>query len=378
MNRGVLDSIRTAEGEQAPPAAAAAGPVRDASDKSLPGLAAQPAAPRPFSLRDYWYIAAASRELGVRPIRRTIDGEPLVLFRGRDGAPHVLLDRCAHRNTALSTGRVIDGCIECPYHGWRYDGAGACVHIPALDEGTRRPRIAVRSFPAVERDRWIWAYLGDAAPTATAFHFPHYAERGWTSFRMKTRFAASVEACLENFLDCPHTVFVHKGWFRSRDTRALTAVVRRRADSVEVEFQDEPISRSVVSRLLFPKGRSLKHTDRFLMPNLSRVDYDFGPDRHFIITSQCTPVGPEETLVYTVITYRFGRIAPAVRLFFEPLCRHIIRQDVRILRAQTEQLRRFGGPKFAHVETDLLGLQIHSLRSGQAGDDRDRAITIRF
>ena len=78
---------------------------------------------------------------------------------------------------------------------------------------------------------------------------------------MKTRFPASVESCLENFLDCPHTVFVHKGWFRNPDARALTALVRRLADSVEVEFKNEPTSDSVIARLLYPKDAShSKHT----------------------------------------------------------------------------------------------------------------------
>jgi len=102
--------------------------------------------------------------------------------------------------------------------------------------------------------------------------------------------------------------------------------------------------------LFFPKGRELKHTDRFEMPNISRVDYDFGPDRHFIITSQCTPIAEFETEVYTVMTFRFGFIGALVRILFEPLSRHIIRQDVDVLRAQTRQIRRFEGPRFSHVE----------------------------
>ena len=131
---------------------------------------------------------------------------------------------------------------------------------------------------------------------------------------------------------------------------------------MEARFRGEPISKSVVSRLFFPKGRELKHTDRFEMPNISRVDYDFGPDRHFIITSQCTPIAEFETEVYTVMTFRFGFIGALVRILFEPLSRHIIRQDVDVLRAQTRQIRRFEGPRFSHVETDLLGLKIHALR----------------
>jgi phenylpropionate dioxygenase-like ring-hydroxylating dioxygenase large terminal subunit len=315
-----------------------------------------------MGLRDYWYIAAESRDLKRKPLAVSLLGSHIALFRTHQGNIAALEDRCSHRNMALSRGKVSSDCITCAYHGWRFDAAGRCTHIPSLGPTARLPNHGVRAYPVREQDGYIWIYPGESLPDSEPFHFPHYPEQGWCSFRMRTRFQASVEACLENFLDCPHTVYVHQGWFRNHDTRQLSAVVRSDRKSAEVDFRGEPITRSVVSRLFFPNGKQLRHTDRFLMPNISRVDYDFGPDRHFIITSECTPIADDETEVHTVITFSFGRIAPLVRLLLEPVCRKIIRQDVEILAAQSEQIRRFGGPQFHHVETDLLGLRIQSMR----------------
>lgn len=338
-----------------------------------------------MSLKDYWYIAAESRDVKKKPVAIEAVGEHIVLFRTESGEVAALEDRCSHRNLALSQGQVSSDCITCPYHGWTFNPAGRCVDIPSLGESARLPNHGVRAYPVREQDGYIWFYPGESIPDTAPFRFPYYSERGWTSFRMRTRFQASVEACLENFLDCPHTVYVHQGWFRNHDTRELSATVRSTPESVEVEFQGEPITKSLVSRLFFPKGKSLRHTDRFLMPNISRVDYDFGSDRHFIITSQCTPISEYETEVHTVITYSFGWIAPLVRLVLEPVCRKIIRQDVDILAAQTQQIRRFGGPQFCHVDTDLLGLKIQSLRKRAEHGElpasqgaQDREITICF
>jgi phenylpropionate dioxygenase-like ring-hydroxylating dioxygenase large terminal subunit len=315
-----------------------------------------------MSLKDYWYIAAESRELKRKPIAVNLFDSFIVLFRSDQGVVAALEDRCSHRNMALSRGQVSSDCITCPYHGWGFDAAGRCVQIPSLGTSAHLPNHGVRAYPVREQDGYVWIYPGESLPDFEPFRLPHHHEQGWSSFRMRTRFQASVEACLENFLDCPHTVYVHQGWFRNHDTRELSALVRSTPDTVEVEFQGEPISKSLVSRLFFPNGRELRHTDRFLMPNISRVDYDFGPDRHFIITSQCTPMADFETDVHTVVTFSFGRIAPLVRLLLEPVCRQIIRQDVAILAAQTRQIRRFGGRQFHHVETDLLGLRIQSMR----------------
>jgi len=322
-----------------------------------------------MGLKDYWYIAAESREVKTKPVAVAPFGERMVLFRAGDGQVAALEDRCSHRNMALSLGTVSSGCVTCPYHGWTFNGAGRCVQIPSLGSGRRLPSHGVRAYPVREHHGYVWVYPGESIPESNPFQFPHFDEQGWTSFRMRTRFQASVEACLENFLDCPHTVYVHGGWFRNHDTRELSANVRSTAESVDVEFRGEPITKSLVSRLFFPNGRELRHTDRFLMPNISRVDYDFGPDRHFIIASQCTPLGEYETEVYTVITFSFGRIAPLVRLLLEPICRKIILQDVVALDAQTKQIRHFGGPHFCHVETDLLGLKIHSMRRRASGSE---------
>ena len=76
-----------------------------------------------------WHAVALSRKVGTRPHRVMLDGQPFVLFRSGK-ALHCLTDRCPHRFAPLSQGRVIDDAIECPYHGWRFDGGGRCRSMP--------------------------------------------------------------------------------------------------------------------------------------------------------------------------------------------------------------------------------------------------------
>ncbi|CAF0924090.1 unnamed protein product [Adineta steineri] len=57
-------------------------------------------------------------------------GRDVVLFRGYNGKPYVLEAYCAHIGGNLGVGgKVRDiNCIECPFHGWIYDGeTGTCV-----------------------------------------------------------------------------------------------------------------------------------------------------------------------------------------------------------------------------------------------------------
>lgn len=333
----------------------------------------------PLRLREAWYIAARSADLRAEPLGRVILGLPIVLFRDARGKASAIADRCAHRQMALSGGRVQGGVLECPYHGWTYDGGGTCTSVPSLAES---PPIRISAYRTLEQDGYVWIYLGEGEPGSAPFRFPHLGEARWTTFRFLTRFEASTFACLENFLDVPHTAYVHGGWFRSRRARDVRATVRRDRSGAWVEFAEEPDERSVVARLLFPKQRKLTHTDRFVCPSTSRVDYSFGPDRHFIISSQCTPVSEHETDVYTVITFRFGAISPLVRLYFEPISRRILRQDIALLRQLSAHQKRFGTAPLRFVSSDLLGPEIlrlwESAVEGVAVDSAERVVKLRF
>ncbi|TIX36782.1 MAG: Rieske (2Fe-2S) protein, partial [Mesorhizobium sp.] len=76
--------------------------------------------------KDHWQAVALSGDIRGKPKRILFDGQPLVLFRSTQGIA-ALFDRCPHRLVELSTGKLVGGEIERPYHGWRYDGEGRCT-----------------------------------------------------------------------------------------------------------------------------------------------------------------------------------------------------------------------------------------------------------
>ena len=95
----------------------------------------------------WWPLAFAAHTTRTEPYAVTLLGAPLVLWwDGKEGAWRCTVDRCSHRLAPLSEGRLTDdGCIECPYHGWAFDGGGACTRIPQQPEGASfRARSVVR------------------------------------------------------------------------------------------------------------------------------------------------------------------------------------------------------------------------------------------
>ena len=320
------------------------------------------------TLNQHWYVAALSRQVnGKKPFASTVMEEPLVLFRGADGRATALRDRCLHRNAALSGGDVFDGCIGCPYHGWTYDASGTCVAVPSEGPGAV-PRTARRvdRFPTVEQDGVVWVYMGEADDAASApepYRFPYAGEPGWRSYTMLTHFDGDVTDLVENFMDVPHTAFVHAGWFRRAGTaKRAEATVERTHDAVNVEYFQPDDSIGFTKRLLNPDGRAMTHTDRFFMPNVTRVDYMWGDRRGFVISSQITPVSRTRALVYTAITFRFGAFNVLARLLLPWYTRVVINQDVRIMENQTANIARYGGRRFHGTEADTIHRAIESLR----------------
>lgn len=113
-------------------------------------------------LRNAWYVAAWDHEVAAGTLfSRILLNEPLVLFRQRDGRVVGLEDRCCHRHYPLHKGALIDDCIRCHYHGFTYDGTGACVRIPGQSHVPDAAR--VKRYPVVERHRWIWVWMGEPA-----------------------------------------------------------------------------------------------------------------------------------------------------------------------------------------------------------------------
>ena len=95
-----------------------------------------------------------------------VNGAELVVWRDSSGKAHVWEDRCPHRGMRMSFGFVRGDHLACLYHGWQYDTAGQCRHIPAHPQLEVPQTIRVQTFSAAERNGIIWAGATADADTA--------------------------------------------------------------------------------------------------------------------------------------------------------------------------------------------------------------------
>ncbi len=159
-----------------------------------------------------WYVVAESKEIDDGAIlARTVLNVPLVAFRGADGRPVMLYDRCCHRQAPLSQGELIgDGRIRCNYHGLVYDGDGTCVHVPG--QVAVPPGAAVRAYPAVDKYNWIWAWMGqaDKADEALIPDFHWATAPDWATVGELLPVRSSYQLLVDNLLDLSHLAYLHR------------------------------------------------------------------------------------------------------------------------------------------------------------------------
>jgi len=176
-------------------------------------------------VRNVWYPiaieheiprkSATSRAMGTRLL-----GEPIALYRDETNTVRCLADRCPHKNAKLSVGRVLDGKMECFYHGWQFDGkTGEVSHIPfLLPDKQTPPQAKTKSYPCVEKHHLIWVWPGDVdkADESLIPCYPEWLDKRLCFWGQTTEMPIDHSLWCENLMDIAHTPFAHDGQFSSR------------------------------------------------------------------------------------------------------------------------------------------------------------------
>jgi nitrite reductase/ring-hydroxylating ferredoxin subunit len=170
-----------------------------------------------LGLPKHWFPILQSSEVGSSPVRIKRFGEMLAVWRGEDGEPNVVQDRCPHRGASLSQGKIRGNALSCPYHGWTFDRGGTCIEIPFADgqedkRAATMRRAALKSFPAQDRAGYIWAFYGSAADATPLSIVPYELEDPrWSLFQQQYVWNTNWLNILDNILDPVHALFVHLG-----------------------------------------------------------------------------------------------------------------------------------------------------------------------
>ncbi|MEO1145391.1 MAG: aromatic ring-hydroxylating dioxygenase subunit alpha [Cyanobacteria bacterium J06638_22] len=163
-------------------------------------------------LQRFWYPVMPIAHLQENPQSFQLLGQRIALWLDEKGMPRAVRDRCCHRTAQLSMGEVIDGNLRCPYHGWAFDGSGACVDVPQLLGQPIPKTYQVDAFACTERYGYAWVCLGEPLTD-----IPDIPEANDPQFRRIHQFYEPWNCAglrlMENFFDNAHPQFVHANTF---------------------------------------------------------------------------------------------------------------------------------------------------------------------
>lgn len=275
----------------------------------------------PYYLWDHWYLAGRSAEVKAGKAHAvTIMETRLVLFRKASGELVALRDRCPHLGASLALGKVKDDCVACPFHGWTFDAAGACVDIPALGEPTPQLRgLTIRRHHVREAGGLIWVFMTrrpDLVPTSDPVP-PELLEGGWSWGLVEDVWPTNYTRFIENMLDMVHLPYVH--------ARTIGRLARARG----------PLEPAITEH---PDGFDIEG-DRltFRLPNVHRLTISPAMGNYM----WGVPIGPTETRVYILGLRRFAR-SRLLTPMFNWVNRRILDEDRLIIESQEPKHVTFG------------------------------------
>jgi phenylpropionate dioxygenase-like ring-hydroxylating dioxygenase large terminal subunit len=243
-------------------------------------------------LKHFWHPVCTVRELaaadpsGNGPLAVRLLGEDLVVARLGKRVT-AMADRCAHRCAKLSKGKVEDERLTCPYHGWSYDAAGACRHIPACPDLPIPGKARTPAFDCEVRYGIVWVRL-DSRYGCT--EIPSFSD--WDSDGMRVIVAdsyvwqTSAERRWENFTDFSHFAFVHPGTLYDAAYARPPVVPIDRLNG-QLCFEIEP-AREMLANL--PENSPLgTFVYRCTMPFTINLEIDLyrSPGRYVLWTTSC-------------------------------------------------------------------------------------------
>jgi phenylpropionate dioxygenase-like ring-hydroxylating dioxygenase large terminal subunit len=182
------------------------------------------------AIRRSWQAVLRSADLTDAPKAVRVCGDDVVVWRDGSGKVTATPDRCPHREALLSNGAIVDGLLECPYHGWSFDGDGRCVYIPSSGRGAPIPSKAHLGCISVQ-ERYGLVWLALEPPTQD---LPDIVQDRDPTFRRHVEpldlWRVAATRMVDNFCDVAHFAWVHTGTFGTGIDPAVQPVALEQLD----------------------------------------------------------------------------------------------------------------------------------------------------
>lgn len=323
-------------------------------------------------VRNRWYVAAWDSEVDRAPLARTLCGEPVVLWRKLDRSVVALRDACPHRLLPLSMGIKEGDSIRCRYHGLKVGPDGVAEEMPVKSERVNKS-ICATSYPVIEKHRYIWIWIGEAALADPALipDFWPCSTPGWTFDGGYNHIACDYRLVIDNLMDLTHETYVHSGSIGQNEINETPLETETHGDEVIVRrwmpgIEPPPFWRDAL--------RSEGPVDRwqichFLPPSSVLIDVGVAPvgagatpEKHDqgvrgMVIDALTPESETTTHYFWGMARNFDIHDTGFTARFKAQQGHVFNEDVEVLEAQQRSMEANPDMKLRAYSIDQGGVR---------------------
>jgi phenylpropionate dioxygenase-like ring-hydroxylating dioxygenase large terminal subunit len=299
-----------------------------------------------------WFPVEWSNRVRLKPHGVILNGISLVLFRSQ-GKIHVLADRCPHRGAPLSKGSVRDGCLVCPYHGWRFEGSGACRSIPGLNDYSSKEIHRAEAYRAEEKYGLIWVCLNSNSELTIPQISIGPNEK---KFQLTMKVNSPLKDVVENALDPLHTHFIHSGLIRT-DAKRQKIVIKMRIeqDKLEAEYCNEVKQQGWIHKIVSFGRQVEKSFGRFIHPSLFQIEFQTTSRERLLINGFLSPTNERCSKIFLISLTDAPIPGFLFKVLVKPLFMVAMKQDKKILEMRSKHIWQFGAGKEVSTQGDLFG-----------------------
>lgn len=246
-------------------------------------------------MRQFWHPVAYSRDVAIdKPLGTTLLGERVVVVRTAEGV-NAFEDVCRHKGASPSLGWVENGCLACPYHGWKYDMSGQLVDVPSRPDLNGVLKAALPKFRCAESAGLVWVSFADD-PWGEVPSIPEWDD---PTVRWQTPNFYDWKTCaprrLENFVDFSHFPFVHENILGTRDHAGVEQhEVWREASQLRfVRYPVEPNEHRMKELLAIDEPLMTVENQYYLsMPTTIYLKRIFPNGKRYMLLMAASPTSP--------------------------------------------------------------------------------------
>ncbi|PZR86816.1 MAG: Rieske (2Fe-2S) protein [Stutzerimonas stutzeri] len=304
-------------------------------------------------LKNQWYVAAWDYEVDRNPLARTLCEIPVMLYRKLNRTVVAMQDACPHRLLPLSMGLREGDKIRCRYHGLLLDADGSALEMPLKTDKVNKG-ICAKTYPVVERHRFVWIWMGDAdlADPDLIPDFWPCSKDGWAFDGGYNHVSADYRLIIDNLMDLTHETHVHASSIGQNEIMEAPLEVTQDGNSVFVSRwmpnlqpppfwrdalkQDVPVDRWQICQYVAPSNVIIDVGVAPVGAGATWQDHDMGV-RAFVIDA-LTPESGNKTHYFWGLARNFDVDDKGFTARFRAQQAGVFREDIEVLEAQQRSI----------------------------------------